>query len=294
MPKRSVLFFLLASATTVSANTHESVEVTFQNRLKTSCSLFWAGKLMHQFTHAGEAFSYTSYDGHAWTAADEKGEEIFHYVIRAKDGPKQEVDIRRGHVRRTIHHIVSSDDHAKHRVDGGTYMQDNVGCVDPLLIGDRVLIRAALKDGEPRLGREGHRVISRAGDTTDARFVWTLRSDKKAAGPFYPGDPIFLEADSGGIVDLQPPPSAREATPLLVRWKDLGAWQRFEIHKGPAADGDAMSAVCYGDEAFLKAHTGTFVDVHDGRAMARWPHRGDWQTLAFERVVEPEARGGEL
>ena len=66
------------------------------------------------------------------------------------------------------------------------------------------------------------------------------------------------------------------------------------IHKGEDLDAHPLSAVCYGEELFLQTHYGTFVDTHQGRVLARWKHRGDWQKVAFERVGAEAGHGGEL
>ena len=73
--------------------------------------------------------------------------------------------------------------------------------------------------------------------------------------------------------------------PLLARWRDRGDFQRFMLFKALDHDDAPLSALCYGDAAYLLAHTRNFVDVSDGAAYARWRHRGDWQSLAFERAA---------
>ena len=124
--------FVLVAAVASAAKKQkdDKIKITFTNKLDGPATLYVMGKKMHAFAAQGEKHSARSSDGQSWTAHDARGGEVFHYVVREKDGPDQRVDVSRGVSRRTIMSIVESEDHHLHRVDGGG--DANVaGCADP-------------------------------------------------------------------------------------------------------------------------------------------------------------------
>lgn len=289
MMRWSLVAWLVAALTVASA---PPLAVTFSNELGVPFTLYRDGHRMHKH-EAGDALralTYDSGDGDKWTALDAHGHELFHYVVRAQDGVVQHIKLRNGVVRRTIRSIIESEDHRLHRVDGAGH--EDVGCVDPVLGGDTVLLRALGVDGDPPLSRDGDGRIVAMHGAAGPDAVWTIDADKR--GPLYPGNAVHLRHTATGLYIDAPPPVDDKHAALHARWADRGAWQTFTLFKGPEEDKSPLSAVCYGDAVFLLAHTRNFVDVNDGRAMARWRHRGEWQKLALERFVQPPADAPDL
>ena len=275
--------FVLVAAVASAAKKQkdDKIKITFTNKLDGPATLYVMGKKMHAFAAQGEKHSARSSDGQSWTAHDARGGEVFHYVVREKDGPDQRVDVSRGVSRRTIMSIVESEDHHLHRVDGGGDA-NAAGCADPVRAGDRVNVVATGVDGAPRLSFSDH-VVHAVGDSDPADAAWIVEGDGE--GPLFPGGAVFLKSEKHGVYLDAPPPVEGKHVPLLARWRDRGDFQRFMLFKAPDHDDAPLSALCYGDAAYLLAHTRNFVDVSDGAAYARWRHRGDWQSLAFERAA---------
>ena len=291
-----------AKKKTKSFEESTSFSVKFINEVDGPVTLYCMGKRIHQFKGLGDAHQLSNgEDGHMWTGVDANGKEIFKYVVRQKDGPDQIVHVKAGVTRRTIHDIVNGDDHELHRVDGHEKMQSNAGCPNPVIAGDQIRVFARSLDargedvGAGYLAYSDHKivVISDTDATPEeiANSVFTVESD--ADGPLFPGANLFLKNAKRGLYVDAPPPHEGKHAPLLVRWEERGTWQRFLLFKGEEHDDAPLSAVCYGDDAYLLAHDRNFVDVNDGAAYSRWRHRGAWQRLAFVRYV-PKGANDEL
>ena len=176
--------FVLVAAVASAAKKQkdDKIKITFTNKLDGPATLYVMGKKMHAFAAQGEKHSARSSDGQSWTAHDARGGEVFHYVVREKDGPDQRVDVSRGVSRRTIMSIVESEDHHLHRVDGGGDA-NAAGCADPVRAGDRVNVVATGVDGAPRLSFSDH-VVHAVGDSDPADAAWIVEGG--GAGPRVP------------------------------------------------------------------------------------------------------------
>ncbi|CAJ1357630.1 unnamed protein product [Effrenium voratum] len=103
-----------------------------------------------------------------------------------------------------------------------------------------------------------------------------------------PGDRIFLRAHTGRFLDV-------ESDHAFARWEDTGDWQSLVIEKNPlVVESSDPTMFQPGDLAFLRAHTGCYLDVQDeGPVKARWVDLGVWQGLELAKREPAPIRVGD-
>jgi len=131
------------------------------------------------------------------------------------------------------------------------------------------LISRLLRDDASDLGAEQAQTVADVAPSAAAG---------RAASPVRPGDSVYFRAHTGRHLEV-------ERDEVRARWDDHGDWQIFALEKSPLVidDSDA-NAFHSGDLVFLKAHTGSFVDVDGEDVRARWAdqnHGSKWQGLVI-------------
>ena len=283
----------------------KQVKITFTNYLPVAGGhrLWWDGGVGRQHQadlgYVKQTYIAGTFEGHRWWVENEDHETVWQMVVDEGKGYNQHVAISKDRsVKRTISSIIEHPElYDLHRLDSDYGAKhDHHGCADPVLVDDVVRVRAIGSEGAPAWVAQEDGLLSAAHDSrTMNHQIWKVESER-TAGPLWTGDYVYFlgEGAEGPAYIDAPPPQGRGIAPLAARWKDRGDWQKFVIHKGEELDAHPLSAVCYGEELFLQTHYGTFVDTHQGRVLARWKHRGDWQKVAFERVGAEAGHGGEL
>ncbi|KAJ1455162.1 hypothetical protein M885DRAFT_520405 [Pelagophyceae sp. CCMP2097] len=274
-----MLALLLCALACSALDPEDVMHVTFVNVLKGPATLSrYDPSIRFEQVVAelapGAERRFASRAGQEWTA-ESNGQVVFRWVGRESDGADQRVNVAAGVRRRTIASTLKAADDTA-RVDGGP-KQDDVGCVDPVLVGDAVYVRALGQEGFPALSVERDGRVVAVHGTAGATETWRVETLGRDSGPLFPGDAVYLKSSTGRYVD------AEVGRPLAARWSDRGSWQKFTLRL------PRNRALCYGDVAYLQAHANHFVDVTGGKAQSRWKQRGEWQKLAFERKqTQPE------
>jgi len=144
------------------------------------------------------------------------------------------------------------------------------------LLKDRGLVRKGRKeDLVRRLERHDAGELGK-GDTQAAAGVAASAAAGRAVEAVRPGDVVYFRAHTGRHLEV-------EREQMRARWDDHGDWQAFAMEKSPLVIDDSDANTFHsGDMVFLRAHTGSFVDVDGQDVQARWAdqnHGMKWQGL---------------